>query len=218
MQMACSWLDIECHPDAPEGVGDDPSGVAGGRDGLRIKCAGHCVAADAILCSMSSRGYAYTRFNDLVGELDYPMFIVTARATDGERAGCLVGFVTQCSIKPPRVLVCLSKVNRTYRVAQSAELLAVHFVPAAATQLADLFGGSTGDDCDKFAACAWEDGPAGVPILEECRNWFTGRVLERLDLGDHCGFVLDPIEVSDEIPQAEFTFHRARRIEPGHEA
>jgi flavin reductase (DIM6/NTAB) family NADH-FMN oxidoreductase RutF len=166
---------------------------------------------------MSSQADVYARFNGLVGDLDYPMFIVTTRASDGERAGCLIGFATQCSINPPRVLACLSKKNRTYRVAQRAEVLAVHFVPAAATQLADLFGGRTGDDHDKFADCAWEDGPAGVPILEECRNWFAGRVLERLDLGDHCGFLLDPIEVSAEIPQAEFTFHRARRIEPGHE-
>jgi flavin reductase (DIM6/NTAB) family NADH-FMN oxidoreductase RutF len=167
---------------------------------------------------MSPRADINSRFNKLVGDLDYPMFIVTTRASDGERAGCLIGFMTQCSINPPRVLACLSKANRTYRVAQRAEALAVHFVPAAATRLADLFGGRTGDVHDKFADCAWEDGPAGVPILDECRNWFAGRVLERLDLGDHCGFVLEPLEVSFEIPQADFTFHRARRIEPGHEA
>ena len=166
---------------------------------------------------MSSRGDVHARFNGLVGDLDYPMFIVTTRASDGERAGCLIGFTTQCSINPPRVLVCLSKANRTYRVAQRADVLAVHFVPAAASRLADLFGARTGDDHDKFADCAWKDGPLGIPILEECRNWFAGRVLERLDLGDHCGFLLDPIEVSFEIPQAEFTFHRAQRIAPGHQ-
>jgi flavin reductase (DIM6/NTAB) family NADH-FMN oxidoreductase RutF len=94
----------------------------------------------------------------------------------------------------------------------------VHFVPAEATRLADLFGGSTGDECDKFAECAWREGPRGVPILEECRNWFAGRVLDRVELGDHRGFLLDPVEVSFEISQAEFSFHRAKRIEPGHDA
>ena len=44
------------------------------------------------------------RFNDLVGGLDYPMFIATARSERGERAGCLVGFATQCSIDPSRFL------------------------------------------------------------------------------------------------------------------
>ncbi len=67
-------------------------------------------------------------FNSLVSDLDYPMFIVTVCA-DGERSGCLIGFATQASIDPSRFLVCLSHKNRTYRVAQGAELLGVHFVP-----------------------------------------------------------------------------------------
>jgi flavin reductase (DIM6/NTAB) family NADH-FMN oxidoreductase RutF len=60
-------------------------------------------------------------FNSLVGDLDYPMFIVTACA-DGERSGCLIGFATQASIDPPRFLVGLSHKNRTYRVGIKAEL------------------------------------------------------------------------------------------------
>jgi len=84
---------------------------------------------------VSRQADAYDRFN-LVGDLDYPMFIVTTRSTKGERAGCLVGFATQCSIDPPRVLVCISRANRTYRVAEDAEALGVHFVPAAAVELA----------------------------------------------------------------------------------
>ena len=46
-------------------------------------------------------------FNAIVGDLEYPMFIVTARAGD-ERLGCLVGFATQTSIDPPRFAACLS--------------------------------------------------------------------------------------------------------------
>ncbi len=42
-------------------------------------------------------------FQTLVADIDYPMFIVTT-AADGERAGCLIGFLTQASIKPPRLL------------------------------------------------------------------------------------------------------------------
>ena len=86
-------------------------------------------------------------FNSLVSDLDYPMFIVTACA-DGERSGCLIGFATQASIDPSRFLVCLSHENRTYRVAQGAELLGVHFVPEEQAELAELFGGETGDEVD----------------------------------------------------------------------
>lgn len=39
--------------------------------------------------------------------LDHPMYVVTAEA-DGERAGCLVGYASQCSIQPARFMVWLS--------------------------------------------------------------------------------------------------------------
>jgi flavin reductase (DIM6/NTAB) family NADH-FMN oxidoreductase RutF len=156
-------------------------------------------------------------FNGLVGELDYPMFIVTTRKGE-QLAGCLIGFATQCSIDPPRFLVCLSEKNRTTRLAQEAEAVAVHFVPASANDLAELFGGQTGDEVDKFAECAWHEGPRGLPILDECDNWFAGAILARHDLGDHIAFLLDPIEAHSGTPIDEFTFHRARRIDPGHEA
>lgn len=42
-------------------------------------------------------------FQRLVAQLDYPPFIATV-AAEGERAGCLIGFATQCSIHPPRFL------------------------------------------------------------------------------------------------------------------
>jgi len=160
---------------------------------------------------------AEATFNSLVGDLDYPMFIVTACA-GGERSGCLVGFATQTSIDPSRFLVCLSHRNRTYRVGVRAELLGVHFVPAEAGGLAELFGGETGDEVDKFARCAWRPGPAGTPLLDDCPNRFVGRVLERMGAGDHDVFLLAPVLAERGTAADEFTFHRAKRIEPGHEA
>jgi flavin reductase (DIM6/NTAB) family NADH-FMN oxidoreductase RutF len=155
--------------------------------------------------------------HELVSELDYPMFIVTA--TNGrERAGCLVGFTTQCSIDPPRFLVCLSDKNRTFRVARDADVVVVHLVPAEADPLARLFGSETGDDTDKFARCAWHEGPGGTPVLDDCANWFAGRILERVPVGDHCALLLEPFAAHSDEREDAFTFHRAKRLEPGHEA
>jgi flavin reductase (DIM6/NTAB) family NADH-FMN oxidoreductase RutF len=156
-------------------------------------------------------------FEELVGELDYPMMIVTA-AAEGERGGCLVGFTTQASISPPRYAVCLSDKNRTYRLARSAEHLGVHFLSADREDLAELFGSETGDDVDKFARAGWTEGPHGVPLLDGCRNRFVGRVLERLDAGDHCIFLLEPVFAEHDGEVRPFPFHRAKRLEPGHEA
>jgi flavin reductase (DIM6/NTAB) family NADH-FMN oxidoreductase RutF len=151
-----------------------------------------------------------------MGTLDYPMFIVTTRVGE-RRAGCLIGFATQVSIHPGRFLACLSDKNYTYRVAQEASHLAVHFVPSHATELAELFGGETGDDVDKFARCSWSEGPLGLPILDDLPTWFAGRILGRLDAGDHEAFLLEPIEVRRGPRQRLFRAGQARPIEPGHE-
>jgi flavin reductase (DIM6/NTAB) family NADH-FMN oxidoreductase RutF len=155
-------------------------------------------------------------FNAIVGDLEYSMFIVTARVDD-ERLGCLVGFATQASIDPPRFVVGLSRANRTYRRGRDSAALAVHAVPADAGDLAALFGGETEDEVDKFARCAWHDGPEGLPILDRCERWFVGRVLDRFDAGDHELYLLEPV-AAHAAREADFSFHRAKRIEPGHPA
>lgn len=152
-----------------------------------------------------------------VGEIDYPMYIVTV-ANRGERAGCLIGFATQCSIDPLRFFICLSDKNKTHRVADGASVVAVHLVPADGDALAALFGSQTGDDVDKFARCSWREGPEGVPILDDCPNWFAGRVLGTLEAGDHRGLLLEPFAAGASADASQYDFHRAKRLEPGHEA
>lgn len=159
-----------------------------------------------------------TTFSGLAGSLDSPLFIVTA--ADGERReGCVIGFATQCSIHPPRFLACLSRANRTFRLALAVEELAVHLLAREQIELAQLFGGETGDEIDKFERCAWSRGPRGLPILEGCPAWFAGDVLARHDLGDHVGFLLDPFEARREADVPLLFMQSVRAlIEPGHPA
>ena len=156
-------------------------------------------------------------FEELVGELDYPMLIVTA-AAGKERDGCLVGFATQCSIAPPRFAVYLSDKNRTYRIARQTEAIGVHFLSTDDGDLAELFGGETGDEVDKLAEIEWHEGPAGVPLLDRCPNRFVGSILDRYQAGDHVCFLLEPIAAEHGYEIRPFPFHRAKQIDSGHEA
>jgi flavin reductase (DIM6/NTAB) family NADH-FMN oxidoreductase RutF len=157
-------------------------------------------------------------FERIVATFDSPMFVVTA--FDGrERDGCLVGFATQCSIEPPRFLVCLSVKNRTTRIARAAPVLAVHALREDQRELAELFGGETADDTDvdKFASVDWSEGPEGVPVLAGC-DWFVGRVLERHEgFGDHEGFLLDVAAAEDAAPSDEqLGYQGVRDVDAGH--
>jgi flavin reductase (DIM6/NTAB) family NADH-FMN oxidoreductase RutF len=53
--------------------------------------------------------------------------------------------------------------------------------------------------------------------LTALENWFAGRIIERIEFGDHWGFLLEPIEGQAGQADSTLTFHRAKRIEPGHE-
>ncbi|MCQ4120575.1 flavin reductase family protein [Rhodococcus tibetensis] len=157
-------------------------------------------------------------FEDVVALLNYPMFVVTTRWEE-QLSGCLVGFASQVSINPPRFLVGLSNKNHTYGVAVNAEHLAVHLLTKEHRALATLFGEQTGDDIDKFAQCEWRAGPNGLPILDSSSAWFSGRILERLELGDHVAFLLAPETGSAPDNLGELiTFSDVRDLEPGHEA
>ncbi|MGW3324816.1 flavin reductase family protein [Streptomyces virginiae] len=152
--------------------------------------------------------------------LDGPVYVVTA-ASGGERDGCLAGFVSQCSIDPPRFTVWLSVANRTYRVACEAEHLTVHLLHHDDRALADLFGGETGDQVDKFARVAWRQGEGGSPVLGEVSVWFTGRIEGRIEGGDHVGFLLAPAVVcppiEDPLPPL-LRYRELHGLEPGHPA
>jgi flavin reductase (DIM6/NTAB) family NADH-FMN oxidoreductase RutF len=158
---------------------------------------------------------ASATFAAITRGLDYPMLIVTADA-GGEPAGCLVGFSTQCSIDPPRYLVCLSDKNRTERVASQTKALAVHFLAAHHLQLATLFGGETTDEDDTFERCRWHPGPSRAPILDDCGRWLVGRIVERRPLGDHVEFVLEPVAGQNDGAEQPLLFSQVKDLDPGH--
>ncbi|MCC9308101.1 flavin reductase family protein [Kitasatospora sp. RB6PN24] len=159
----------------------------------------------------AERGFA--AFTDL---LDYPVYIVTA-ATAAERAGCLVGFASQCSIRPPRFMVWISMANRTYQVALGTDHLAVHLLPPG-HGLAELFGGHTGDEVDKFAGVDWVPGPGGAPLLHDAPAWFVGRVVDRVEGGDHVGFLLTPVAGGRRQQIRPLSYRQVQDIQAGHPA
>jgi flavin reductase (DIM6/NTAB) family NADH-FMN oxidoreductase RutF len=159
---------------------------------------------------------AITPFEQFAANLDYPVYVVTT-AVQEERSGCLIGFATQCSIRPPRFLACLSNKNHTWQLAQRATVLAVHRVERDRKPLAELFGGETGDRVDKFAQVRWHP-VHGVPVLDDCASWFAGAILQRIDLGDHMGFLLEPLDAQPAEGASQLTVQQARDIQAGHQA
>jgi flavin reductase (DIM6/NTAB) family NADH-FMN oxidoreductase RutF len=58
-----------------------------------------------------------------------------------------------------------------------------------------------------------------MPILDDAEGWFVGQVLNRYDVGDHVGHLLEPVGggVPERFEQL-VTLADVRDLEPGHEA
>lgn len=155
--------------------------------------------------------------NAVLAGLEYPMVVVTA--SDGHRrAGCLVGFHTQCSIEPLHYLVCISEANGTLAVAMAADVLAVHFLVPGDIELARLFGEQTGDEIDKFTRCEWTAGPSGVPILALGGGWLAGPVISRVSSGDHVAMIIGVSAAGPARQEGQLGSPMARQLHAGHPA
>ncbi len=157
-------------------------------------------------------------FDSIMASLDAPMAVVTT-ASEHERAGCLVGFHSQSGIEPTSLSVWLSKANHTFRVATFAQTFAVHFLTRHDFDVAERFGTVSGDETDKFAECAWQEGPDGVPLLDACPNRVVGRKVAVLDThADHVCLVLDPIGAEAAGDFDPLRLSDVAHLRPGHEA
>lgn len=147
-----------------------------------------------------------------------PAVIVTTVA-GGRRSGCLVTYTSPCSMAPPLYGVWLSVLNLTHEVAARAPALAVHFLDRQNLPLAELFGGTSGYDHDKFRGAELHEGPDGLPVLAGTAGYLLGRVTARLGTGDHTLHVLDPFEVRAAGRSGpRLTFDDVRHIQPGRQA
>lgn len=149
--------------------------------------------------------------------VDNPIYVVCV-CHDGQRAGCVAGYVTQCSLDPVRFLVCISKANYTYGVASRSEALSLHLLGSEQHDLAVLFGHLTGDTSDKFSQCEWTTGETGAPLLRKCAAWMEGSVMARHDVGDHVAFLVSPIRGGAGPEEGQLTVKQTSDIEAGHTA
>ena len=158
-----------------------------------------------------------TDVDALVDRVDYPLYVVTA-ADETEVSGCLAGFVTQSSIRPPRFVVCVSKQNHTFGVAERAAGLALHLLGADQHDLASLFGESSGDVTDKLDQVQWRRGVTGAPLLADCAAWVEGRILWHTTAGDHEAFLITVEHGGAGPRQGQLDRLAATDLEPGHPA
>jgi len=147
---------------------------------------------------------------------EYALQVVTTTTSDGEPSGCMVGFSTQCSIDPPRFLICISKINHTYLASEHSDAVALHLIGQDQIPLASLFAETSGDDMDKFAHCRWLPGTTGAPVLTDCAAWLEGMIIQRWSVGDHQALLVRPVAGGAGVHREVLTIRHSPDFRPGH--
>lgn len=110
--------------------------------------------------------------------------IITARHGD-ELYGITVSSFTSVSLKPPLVLVSVSKEAPTHGALVKEKSFTVNVLESDQASLSEKFAGRAGGSTNKFRGTKYRTGKNGCPILEpslgflECKRWGT------YDGGDH---------------------------------
>jgi flavin reductase (DIM6/NTAB) family NADH-FMN oxidoreductase RutF len=154
-------------------------------------------------------------FDELVSKLNPPMVVVTTVAGD-QRAGCLAGFHTQCSVDPPRYALWLSKANHTMALALYAKHFGIHFLGAGDHDLAVRFGTRCSDEVDKFEGLELDEGPEGLPLLRGEHRIVGHKHGMHDDGGDHVCVVIeaDAVEMHGVVDQLHL--QEVIHLKPGH--
>lgn len=124
------------------------------------------------------------RIKSVLASKDYEINAITS--TDGEKFnGQIATWVTQASMDPPYVAVCISPERFTYQLIKNSKVLAVNMLSKNQLDLVSHFGYSSGRNVDKFEKIAFKQGTTGSPIIDNVSAYLDCNVINEYDGGDH---------------------------------
>lgn len=129
----------------------------------------------------------------VLGSKDYEVNVITT--TDGSRTnGQCATWVTQLSMEPPLMAVCLAPERYTSEIVKKSKVLAVNVLAKDQADLVPHFGYRSGRDFNKFADIAYKTAVTGSPILNDVYAYYDCKVKDIFPGGDHEIFVCEIVD------------------------
>ena len=120
---------------------------------------------------------------NVLASKDYEVNVITS--VDGDRInGQIATWVTQVSMEPALMAVCLAPTRYTAELISNSGVLAVNILSREQIDLVPHFGYQSGRDVEKFAEVPYRRGETGCPIIEGVSAYLECRVRETFPGGD----------------------------------
>jgi flavin reductase (DIM6/NTAB) family NADH-FMN oxidoreductase RutF len=126
-------------------------------------------------------------FRQLLGCFPTGVAVITTRGADGRPAGLTCNSFSSVSLEPPLVLFSLRKASSLVGAFTEADAFAINILSQRQDALSGRFASSK--IADKFEGVAWQPGPLGMPLVDDCLASFECSVHARHDAGDHYVFI-----------------------------
>jgi flavin reductase (DIM6/NTAB) family NADH-FMN oxidoreductase RutF len=141
-----------------------------------------------------------------LGQFATGVTVVTTRTRDGRRVGMTANSFCSLSMQPPLVLWSVARSAPSYADFAEAGHFAINVLTAGQQHLSRQFS----TPCpDKFAGVAWQEGLAGVPLIDDTAAAFECRATAHYDGGDHL-IVVGEVERYSRRDGEPLIFHSGR--------
>ncbi len=122
--------------------------------------------------------------------ISYGIYIISAKTPDGKMSGQIANTVFQVTAEPPKIVVCLNKLNLTHEFVQRSEHFSVSVLEEdTPMEFIGMFGFKSGRDLNKFEKCEFRMGQNSPIVTTHALSYIEAKVTEVLDVGTHTLFV-----------------------------
>ena len=136
-------------------------------------------------------------------KLPYGMFIMTA-AAGGRVTGSTLTWISQCSFRPPLVMIAIQKTSHIHEIVEESRAVAVNLLAREQAKIAEAFFHPPEARPGRLGNFAYEAGPqTGAPLLTDLPAWLEARVTDSVIRGDHTVFVAEVVGAGVRDPAAE---------------
>ncbi|WDZ83686.1 flavin reductase family protein [Micromonospora cathayae] len=156
-----------------------------------------------------------TEFRQVCGHFPTGVTAVTAVTADGTVAALTVNSFTSVSLRPAKVLFCVTSHSSSFPVLTTSDRIAIHILSQNQEDVARRFATSGLSGAEKLDGVSWVPGPDGVPLLPGTPAILAGRRDELITSGDHVIILLDVDHVHlkpTTVPA--LSFYRGRFVAP----
>ena len=117
--------------------------------------------------------------------IPYGLYVLTAKAPDGQVAAATVNWVTQVSFEPPLVVVGVKVGSGPHKVIQEAGAFALNILGKEQQSAAYTFFKPVVTEGNTLGGEPFRPGSTGAPVLEQVPAYLECRLVETVEEGDH---------------------------------